>query len=418
MEHQGPLVLKSQERPMNRNTPSLNVLHWLALDPSDELLSILHINKATSFNEFATALTPFQCPSQNFAFASVNGDIGMFHQGRFPRKWNGQGRFILDGSEPGNDWSGWIAESESPRIKNPSQGWLYSANQSPTDSTYPYFLGNQFQNGVRARRLAQMLAVTQNATPENAFAMMLDDFDLHAFEILPFLLQKLVRSRLSSQDSTALKLLKAWNYRDGSTQVAPTLFNLWWQQLYQAIWHDEFGDDSLQYQWPSQDRTQNLIMEDEKSDWFDDISTPAKETLDFLITRSFREALELSRLPSKPKRDTIHFWKSWSTFRPVAIPHLAHIDAFSRLKISTGGCATCVNAMKPTHGPSWRMVVALDKMPRGRGIYPGGQSGNPGSPHYDDFISDWAAGRSYELNFLTSPGLSTRKSFSLQLRSK
>jgi penicillin G amidase len=31
------------------------------------------------------------------------------------------------------------------------------------------------------------------------------------------------------------------------------------------------------------------------------------------------------------------------------------------------------------------------------GIYPGGQSGNPGSPRYNNFTADWAEGRLYPL---------------------
>jgi penicillin amidase len=31
------------------------------------------------------------------------------------------------------------------------------------------------------------------------------------------------------------------------------------------------------------------------------------------------------------------------------------------------------------------------------GIYPAGQSGNPGSKFYDNFIDDWVAGKYYRL---------------------
>jgi penicillin amidase len=46
------------------------------------------------------------------------------------------------------------------------------------------------------------------------------------------------------------------------------------------------------------------------------------------------------------------------------------------------------------------MIVELGERPKGYGIYPGGQSGNPGSPFYDNFIDDWAKGNYYELLFL------------------
>ncbi len=426
--HQGPLVLKSQERSLNRDVPSMHALRWAALDPSDEIQSFLRIMKSENFDEFSAALIPFHCPSQNFAFASVSGDIAMIHHGRFPRKWAGQGRFILDGAEPGNDWSGWIPEEHLPVAKNPARGWLFSANQVPTDSTYPYYLGSGYLNGERAKRLGQILADADSLTPAKAFGILMDDYDLHAAEVLPALLGKIAHAAFAPADSAALKSLAAWDYHHDPNKMASALFDQWWRQLYRSIWHDEFGDDTLRYQWPSKDRTRHLILEEPASDWYDDITTPAKETLEFLTARSFREACALIRNGGSNRSvtagapmsasDSAHAWKTWAEYRPVNIRHLAHIDAFSRLGIASGGCMNCVNALKSTHGPSWRMVVALDKEPRGYGIFPGGQSGNPGSPHYDDFIADWAAGKYYELGFLSDPGAGSGTHYRLQLRGK
>jgi len=46
------------------------------------------------------------------------------------------------------------------------------------------------------------------------------------------------------------------------------------------------------------------------------------------------------------------------------------------------------------------MIVALGPELKAWGIYPGGQSGNPGSKFYDNMIDDWAAGKIYKLHFL------------------
>lgn len=405
--HEGPLTLKDQERPWTRNTPSLHALRWLALDPSDELLAFLRIMKAGDYADFSAALEPFHCPSQNFAFASVSGDIALFHHGLFPRKWKGQGRFTLDGSEPGNDWSGWLPRRAEPDVKNPAQGWIFSANQAPADSTYPFYLGAQYLNGSRAKRLGQLLSEADSLTPAGAFGILLDDYDLHASEVLPALLEQTSKARFSKEDSAARKMLAAWDYRHGPGRHAPALFDKWWRILYRSIWQDEFGGDSVHYQWPGKERTKRMILEEPNAEWFDDITTPSRENLPFLAARSFREAC--AGLRQDP---------DWARYRPVQIRHLAHIDAFSRLDVRTGGCGDCVNAMKGSHGPSWRMVVALDKEPRGYGIYPGGQSGNPGSPHYAEFIKDWAAGRFYPLTFLTGPGMVGETSYRLQLRGK
>ena len=55
------------------------------------------------------------------------------------------------------------------------------------------------------------------------------------------------------------------------------------------------------------------------------------------------------------------------------------------------------NAITKTHGPSWRMIVHLTAETEAYGIYPGGQSGNPGSRFYQNFIDDWTVGKYYKL---------------------
>jgi penicillin amidase len=51
-----------------------------------------------------------------------------------------------------------------------------------------------------------------------------------------------------------------------------------------------------------------------------------------------------------------------------------------------------INATTASHGPSWRMIVQLTKNTEAYGVYPGGQSGNPGSKYYDDFVGTWTKG--------------------------
>jgi penicillin amidase len=59
------------------------------------------------------------------------------------------------------------------------------------------------------------------------------------------------------------------------------------------------------------------------------------------------------------------------------------------------------------------MVVELGPEIRAWGIFPGGQSGNPGSRFYDDMVDGWLAGKPDELLFLKSadepnPGIVAR----------
>ncbi len=43
------------------------------------------------------------------------------------------------------------------------------------------------------------------------------------------------------------------------------------------------------------------------------------------------------------------------------------------------------------------MVISLTQKTEAYGVYPGGQSGNPCSKYYDNFVDEWAAGKYYTL---------------------
>ncbi len=79
------------------------------------------------------------------------------------------------------------------------------------------------------------------------------------------------------------------------------------------------------------------------------------------------------------------------------------IPAFSK-NLDIGGNYKIVNASGKFHGPSWRMILDFDggKI-KGYGVYPGGQSGNPGSKFYDNMLSEWATGDYHELVNSTDP---------------
>ena len=141
-----------------------------------------------------------------------------------------------------------------------------------------------------------------------------------------------------------------------------------------------------------------MIVEEPNAHWFDNVKTTDVETLSDLALTSFNAAY--SGL-SESFGDMNESWQ-WGRYKGTDIIHLARIPGFGRMDLDVGGDLRIVNAIGKTHGPSWRMVVALGPEVKAWGIYPGGQSGNPGSPHYDDFVDDWVEGDLAELLFLKS----------------
>ncbi len=89
----------------------------------------------------------------------------------------------------------------------------------------------------------------------------------------------------------------------------------------------------------------------------------------------------------------------WGTYKATKISHLANLDPFSSRNVYNGGNAGIINATNSSNGPSWRMIVDEGAM-KAYVVYPGGESGNPGSPFYDNQVKTWAKGEYYEANFV------------------
>ncbi len=96
-------------------------------------------------------------------------------------------------------------------------------------------------------------------------------------------------------------------------------------------------------------------------------------------------------------------------FKDGGVSHLLRITAFSKLHIDAGGGESIINAFKTDHGPSWRMIVELTDDINAYAVYPGGQSGNPGSKYYDDFIDTWAAGKYYRIHLYKEEAIAAKK---------
>jgi penicillin amidase len=94
---------------------------------------------------------------------------------------------------------------------------------------------------------------------------------------------------------------------------------------------------------------------------------------------------------------------TWAAFKDSYIQHLARLEPLS-YHVIHGGNGSIVNAHSRRNGPSWRMIVSLEKGGvKAWGVYPGGQSGNPGSPYYNNMIDVWTADHYFNLHFNSSP---------------
>ena len=405
--HHGPVVYDRPEKPFLAETPIAHAMRWTAHDAANEFLAFYRLDRARNYADYTAALASYGAPAQNFVFADNAKDIAIWPNGRFPLKWRDQGKFILDGTDPAYDWQGWIPQAHNPHVKNPARGFVSSANQFSTGPDYPYYLNWTYGNSYeRGHRINQRLAAMTQVTPDSLRRLQNDVLDLNAQLMLPRLLalagEPAAGGALTAAEAQVLAELRRWPYQYTADAIGPSVFNLWYGNLVKRLWEDDFSPKvtGLEMRPPGRDRTNTLILQEPNSPWVDDRRTPTRETLPQLVRLSLRFATDsLTRKfgPLGPR------WR-WAAQKSTDILHLLQLPGFGELDVDCGGGAGIVNATSERNGPSWRMVVALGPRVRAYGVYPGGQSGNPGSPFYNNLLETWRVGQLDELVFLRSAG--------------
>jgi penicillin amidase len=388
----GPVVYSTQ-----KDAHHDLAMRWIAHDSPNpkDIATFLGLNLGKNYEDYQAAMQHFDFPAQNFAFASKSGDIAITVNGKFPLKDREQGRFVQDGSQPGSAWKGWIPREQIPKVKNPGRGFIASANQSSTDPSYPYYYNSTYFEKYRGRYLVQQLTKMDSITPEDMMKLQNSNVSLHAVESLPALLKLVDTTQLDKTQMGVLDKLKKWNHSYDKDIVEPVVFENWWNKFYEMTFDEVMvWKDSLPILMPEKWRLTQLAVDSPKDAIFDNKTTPDKETASNVATLSFKEALKtLSDNLVRPDFN-------WSTAKSTSIMHLARIPSFSRMNLEVGGNGDALNAISGNNGPSWRMVVALNDEVKGWGVFPGGQSGNPGSPFYDTGIDKWIKGEYNELFFM------------------
>jgi penicillin amidase len=369
-------------------------VRWKAHDPSIELKYFNLIDRAKNYTDYQAAAVNFHTPGQNCAFACKNGDIAMRTQGEWPAKWKGQGDFIMPGTDTSYLWQGMIPQDEVPFQYDPERGFVSSANQKPVEETYPYYLGRNYPM-YRGIIINKKLTAMSDITPQDMMALQTDNYNIVAAMAMPLFLKGIQQNALGADEIKFLEYLKGWNLRNDVGSKGATVFETLWDNFQTIVFADEYDKAPKNTMRPFESSLLEGLLKDSAYKFLDNINTPQKESLADEATAAFKKTVaDLQKAASEGRLD-------WEKYKATHIDHLTKLLPFSRTNLPIGGSGHNINATKETHGPSWRMVVSLTQQTEAYGVYPGGQSGNPGSKYYDNFIDQWAAGKYYTLWMMT-----------------
>jgi penicillin G amidase len=395
----GP-VMFDESNPDTINTGKRNLaVRWTAHDPSNEGMTFYKLNRAKNYDDYVKAIETFKCPGQNFVFASKAGDIALWQQGNFPARWNRQGMYIMPGEDSSYMWQGFIPQPENPHAKNPASGFLQSANQRPVDSTYPYFIPGSYIT-ARGITISNMLSNMNSIVPDDMMKLQGNYFNTTAEDVRPILLKYVEEDKLSSKEKEYLGIIKSWDLMASPDSKGQTVYVKWWDLLKGSISSDlkKGGANNIFALLRSPNVEAQTIMEILKRDPSYLLNKSGKDENPELNRVTYTlKAIAKSLDSSSIKNNGLE----WHKYNKPSVNHLIKdLAGFARKGLHTGGNGDIVNAIKGSHGPSWRMIVQLTTPTEAYGVYPGGQSGNPGSKYYDNFVDSWAEGKYNKLWFM------------------
>lgn len=234
--HHGPMLADPN---LNDNIVGLAAtgmtMRWTGHEVSDELRATLALMRATNVTDFSAALrNGVQGASpQNYVWADVHGDIAYTPYARLPQRpagtmpavpmpGTGEAEWLTD--QQGN--IAWLPEDRFPHALNPPDAFIATANSDPTGHTFdnnPFndgvYFAAWYQNGLRERRIQDMLSNRANLRPPGAkitmadmSAYQYDSASLDAHRFLPFLFTaaKARPELVTAAMSDAITRLQAW----------------------------------------------------------------------------------------------------------------------------------------------------------------------------------------------------------------
>lgn len=373
-------------------------MHWILHEAYEqqEFRAFLTLNRAKNYEDYRFACTQFPYPAQNFAYASRTGDIALTVSGNMPLKKNQEGRFVRDGSDRNNGWHGWLDPMLNPAHKNPARGFVSSANQRSTDVDFPVYFNDGDFRSYRGAMVNTFLSKQNEWDVDAMKNLQYNSFSLKAATCLPFLMHSVDSNKRATSGKLVWETLSQWNHYYDSASVAPVYFELWFDRFYRMVWDELKTNGSISYALPNEWSTMELADSIPDHIYFDYQATNVKETSRQIAAMAFDSVLQY--IEKHPEL------KDWAHYKNAEIVHLTRIPAFGRYGIRTSGNEDIINAHAKTFGPSWRMIVELGKDSIvAYGIYPGGQSGAPGSSYYDHMVEPWSKGQYNRLHFWSSP---------------
>jgi penicillin amidase len=372
---------------------------WAAHEPAQDFHGLYGINQARDWSQFLESLSFHAAPALNFVYADREGNIAYSLAGNIPNRARTPSLLPLAGWEMSNDWQGFIPFDELPRIYNPPDGAIATANNKIVDGSYPHYLAGFFEPPHRVRRIQELLAAKQTHSFIDLARIQLDLVSRQAQETIEALRADLSSIRQKdARTEEAVDRLLSWDGRCEARSVETAIFHVFHYRLMANLLTPALGEELFAAYVEILNQCivpVDQILRNPQSLWF------ATESRRDLVARSLREAVDELRTALGDEMQRWH----WGRIHTLSLTHTLGRLAFLRSALSVGpfassGDGTTINMgfyrhsapYRHTVGVSLRFIIDLGNLNDSSFIMPTGQSGHLFSPHDRDQTDLWRNG--------------------------
>jgi penicillin amidase len=410
--HHGPVVTGV----LGAQTGEPLTLAWTAI--KEPVVNSTGIDAGAFRNgeELVEAFRTYSTPCMNMVWADSSGNIGYKLVGKIPIRLGGCPDLPKPGWTGEYEWDGWVPYDELPEIVNPPGGVLVTANNRIAPDDYPHHITSEYLDGHRAARIEQLLGERDKHSLDDFARIQLDLYSIPGEQTA----HRLARLRPPGQrEVRAIERLKSWDHKLDPGTIAGTIYAVFTAHFARAVSEAVIGDPDFAERWRS--RSQLGFTPMVSSPWrfqarllelWDegDEELIGGRSWDELALAALSQALD--ELEARWGTDPASW--TWGRVHGVRFAHplgegdtkaSKMLDRLLSRRIPAGGGqeTVCQVGFVPhagdytgTWAPSYRLLADLGTPERSRWQHMTGQSGQPSSPHYDDLLQDWHAGRSYE----------------------